>query len=77
MAQRQGAEVAALVYLNQATALEPSLVREVKSRSAVISANITSRNIGTDARNDVAWRKQWLDRLTETEKLFNRIFSNR
>jgi len=71
VAQRQGTEVAALGYFIQAAAIDSSLAKEANSRSAVISANIKSGNIGTDARNDVAWRKRWIERLTETEQYFD------
>jgi len=64
----------ALLKLNITTVLGPSLTEEVMRRLAEISTNITSE--GTDARNDVAWRRRWVERLTNTEELFNKIFSN-
>jgi hypothetical protein len=69
-AQRQGTEVAALSYYFQAAALDPSLL-EAASRSTVLSASITSGNIGEDIRNDIQWRKNWIARLTETEEYFD------
>ena len=77
-AQKQGTvvtEVAALFNINYAAALDPSLLEAV-SRSAVLSANISSGSIGDDARNDILWRKNWMDRLAETEKYFNSFFDN-
>ena len=71
-AQRQGTEVAALSYFFQAAILDPSLVEAV-NRSSVMAANISSGNIGADARNDIAWRKAWVERLTEAEKYFDNI----
>jgi len=68
-AQRQGTEVAALSYFYQAAAFDPSLV-EASSRSSIMFANISSGNIGEDARNDIAWRKNWVVRLKETEETF-------
>jgi hypothetical protein len=68
-AQRQGTEFAALSYYFQAAAYDPSL-HEAVSRSSILSANISSGNIGQDARNDVAWRRDWIARLTETEQYF-------
>jgi uncharacterized protein (TIGR02145 family) len=38
-----------------------------------MAANISSGNIGADARNDIAWRKAWVERLTEAEKYFDNI----
>ncbi len=74
-AQKQGTEVAALSYYFQAAAIDPSLLEAV-SRSNVLSANISSGNIGNDTRNDIQWRKDWLARLTETEQYFNSFFDN-
>jgi hypothetical protein len=71
-AQRQGSEVAALSYYLQAAAFDPSL-REAVNRSSILSANIKSGSIGQDARNDIAWRKQWMERLTETERFFDKF----
>jgi len=73
-AQRQGTEVAALSYFYQAAAFDPSLV-EASSRSSVMVANISSGNIGEDARNDIAWRKSWIARLKETEETFHALIN--
>jgi hypothetical protein len=72
-AQRNGAEVAALISYYQAAAFDPSLL-EAASRATVLSANISSGNIGMDARNDIQWRKDWIARLTETEQYFDAFF---
>jgi TolB-like protein len=72
-AQRQGTEVAALSYYYQAAAFDPSLL-EAASRASVMSANISSGNIGADARNDIQWRKDWVARLTEAEQYFDNFF---
>jgi hypothetical protein len=72
-AQRQGTEVAALSYYYQAAAFDPSLL-EAASRASVMSANISSGNIGADARNDIQWRKDWVARLTEAELYFDNFF---
>jgi len=73
-AQRQGTEIAALSYYFQASAYDPTLL-EAANRSSILNANITSGNIGSDIRNDIAWRRDWVARLTETEQFidsFNR-----
>jgi len=57
------------------TALGKSLAEEVTRSLDNISVKITSE--GTDARNDVTWRKRWVERLTNTEELFFKIFNNR
>jgi hypothetical protein len=69
-AQRQGTEVAALSYYFQAAAYDPSLM-EAANRSSILNANISSGNIGSDVRNDIAWRRDWVARLTETEHFFD------
>jgi len=71
-AQRQGTEVAALSYYFQAATFDPSLMEAV-NRSSILHANITSGNMGDNIRNDIQWRKQWVDRLTETELFFNKF----
>ena len=74
-AERQGTEVAALNYYFQARAFDPSLP-EAANRSSILAANISSGNIGADARNDIQWRRNWMARLTETEQLFNSYFDS-
>jgi uncharacterized protein (TIGR02145 family) len=73
-AQRQGTEVAALSYFFQAAAFDSSLI-EVSKRSSVMAANISSGNIGADARNAIVWRKNWVARLTETEVTFHTLIN--
>jgi len=68
-AQRQGTEVAALSYFFQAVAYDPSLI-EAMNRSSVLNTNISSGNIGEDVRNDIVWRRNWVQRLTEAEQSF-------
>jgi hypothetical protein len=41
-----------------------------------MTANISSGNIGNDTRNDIAWRRDWLARLTETEQYFDNLFKS-
>jgi len=74
--QRQNAEATERFYKNLTTALNPSLSKKMASLFAEISTNITEA-IGTNAQNDVTWRKRWLKRLTDTENMFYTIFSNR
>ena len=69
-AQRQGTEVAALSYFFQAAAMNPALL-EAANRASIVSTNISSGNIGEDVRNDIVWRRNWVERLTETEQSFS------
>jgi len=71
-AQRQGSEVAALSYFLQAAEFDPSL-QEAEVRLESISAVITSGNMGSDVRNDIQWRTQWIARLRETEQFIARF----
>ncbi|GHU88476.1 hypothetical protein FACS189476_05630 [Spirochaetia bacterium] len=68
-AQKSGTEVQTLAYYYQAASIDPSLAEAV-NRVSVMSANITSGNIGANVRNDIAWRDNWVKRLTETEDFF-------
>ncbi|GHV69822.1 hypothetical protein AGMMS49928_14120 [Spirochaetia bacterium] len=72
-AQRGGTEVAALTYFNMAASFDTSL-QEAASRASVMTANISSGNIGADVRNDIQWRRDWITRLTETEQYFDNFF---
>jgi len=74
-AQRQGTEVAALSYFFQAEAFDASLTEAV-GRTNVLSTNISTGNIGANARNDVAWFNDWQKKLTETETLMNDMLKN-
>ncbi|MDR2592186.1 MAG: fibrobacter succinogenes major paralogous domain-containing protein [Chitinispirillales bacterium] len=73
-AQRAGTEVAALSYYFQAASFDPALKEAVK-RSLVVAANISSGNIGADIRNDILWRKKWVEKLKETEEFFYGIIN--
>ncbi|MDR0708871.1 MAG: leucine-rich repeat protein [Spirochaetaceae bacterium] len=66
-AMKKGTVVEALSYFVQSQSYDPQLA-EAASRVNIVSANISSGNIGADARNDIAWRKAWLERLTECEQ---------
>ena len=73
-AQRQGTVVEALSYFIQASSYDSGLAEAI-SRMNVLSADITSGNIGADARNEIAWRRQWVERLQETEAFFARTIN--
>jgi len=68
-AQKQGTVVEALSYYIQAANYDSGLV-EAANRMNTLTANISSGNIGSDTRNDIAWRKEWVKRLQETETFF-------
>ena len=68
-AQRQGAEVEALSYFLRANSYDPGL-EEAEKRLEILSTSIASGNVGENARNDIAWRNQWIARLRETENFF-------
>jgi hypothetical protein len=75
VAQRQGTSVAALSYFYQAASFDPTLLEAV-NRSTVMNANISGANLGENIRNDILWRKDWIERLKETEETFYKIIKN-
>ena len=68
-AQRGGTEIVALSHYMRATSHEPALA-EAASRLNILEANVRSGNIGQDIRNDIEWRRQWVERLREAEAFF-------
>jgi hypothetical protein len=68
-AQRGGTEIAALSYYIQSAAYDENLA-ETASRLTILTANISSGNMGADIRSDLQWRDQWVARLTECEEFF-------
>jgi hypothetical protein len=63
-AQQSGAAVEALGNYYLATALDPKLSDAAK-RVSVVSAEIRRGSIGTNARNDIQRRKEWVDVISE------------
>ena len=74
-AQRGGTVVEALSLYIQSSNYEPGLA-EAASRMNILSANISSGNIGADVRNDLQWRDQWVERLKEAEEYFRNQMAN-
>jgi hypothetical protein len=68
-AQQGGTEIAALSYYIQSAAFDENLA-EAASRLTILTANITSGDMGADIRNDLQWRDQWVARLKECEEFF-------
>jgi len=68
-AQQLGNDVEALSFFIKAGSYDPGLT-EIENRLSIISASIASDSIGANARNDIAWRRQWLARLQETETFY-------
>jgi hypothetical protein len=68
-AQRSGTVVEALSYYFQAASYDASLT-EAASRVNILTANITSGNMGENIRNDIQWRDQWRARLAEAEQVY-------
>jgi len=75
IAERKGTQVAALTYFFQAASFDASLTEAV-SRSSVMSANISTGNIGANVRNDFAWSDAWESTLKETETFINDMLRN-
>ncbi|MCL2845768.1 MAG: leucine-rich repeat protein [Chitinivibrionia bacterium] len=70
VAQRQGRETEAMANFNMAAMLDPSLI-EATNRLSILETNIRSGSIGDDVRGAIAWRRAWIERLTETEQFFS------
>jgi hypothetical protein len=70
-AQKSGTVVEALSYYYQATSFDSSLL-EAANRAGVVSAAISSGNIGENVRNDIQRRKEWLKILAEAEDYFSK-----
>jgi GH24 family phage-related lysozyme (muramidase) len=70
-AQQGGTVVEALSYYYQAATFDSSLL-EAASRAGVISAAISSGNIGENVRNDIQRRNEWQKIITEAEDYFSK-----
>jgi hypothetical protein len=68
-AQKGGTMVESLSYYVQSVNYDPSLA-EAASRLNILSADISSGNMGEDVRNDIQWRNQWVERLRECERYY-------
>jgi hypothetical protein len=64
-----GTVVETLSYYVQSASYDPTLT-EAASRLNILTADITSGSMGENIRNDIQWRKQWTDRLTEAEQFY-------
>ena len=74
-AQRQGTVVEALSRYIQSSNYDPSLT-EAASRLNILSADVTSGNIGENVRNDLQWRDRWVARLKECEEFYTDYVKN-
>jgi hypothetical protein len=68
-AQRGGTVIEAMTYYYEATAFDPTLL-EAANRASVLSATITSGNIGENVRNDIKWRNEWIKILQEADNFY-------
>jgi len=68
-ALQQGKEIDAFIYSSMAAVFDPSL-KEAVSRASTLSAGISGGGLGDNIRDDIAWRKQWVQRLTDVENFF-------
>jgi alpha-tubulin suppressor-like RCC1 family protein len=68
-AQRQGTTVEALTYYFQAAAFDPSLSGAI-NRAFVVSANISSGNLGQDVRNRLQIHDEWRTIVTTARSFY-------
>jgi len=52
------------------------LSKDEQQMLSQVSANISSLNLGENIRNDIVWRKNWIEKLKETEETFYKIIDN-
>ena len=71
LAQQRGTTIEALSHYVRAVSYDASL-EEAIARVSVMKADINSGNIGQDARNDIQWRREWVNRLQEFEAYYKR-----
>jgi hypothetical protein len=69
IAQKNGTVVEAMSYYHDATSYDPKL-NEAVSRLSQLTVNISSGNIGSDARNAIAQRKEWVSITAECDQYF-------
>jgi len=69
VAQQRGTIVEALVHYHNAISFDPGLL-EASNRLSVLSAHVSSGNIGQDVRNEIRWRNEWVQILAEAENFF-------
>jgi len=67
VAQKSGTMVEAFAYYLEAVNYDPASA-EIVGRLDIVNADITSSSIGKDIRNAIAWRKAWVERLTECDQ---------
>jgi formylglycine-generating enzyme required for sulfatase activity/TolB-like protein len=74
-AMRNGTVVEALSYFIQSAGIDPGLA-EAASRMDIVRADISSGNIGKDTRNEIAWRRRWVERLEECDNYVANYIKN-
>jgi hypothetical protein len=75
IAERRGNEAEALANYRHAARLDPSL-QEAARRAAALETSIRSGRIGDDVRSSIELRRDWVARLTETERFFANLLQN-
>jgi len=68
-AQQRGQEIEAIFHFIQANVQDPEL-EEAANRLYTMTAGLARGTGGTGAQHDIAWRRQWMDRLQEAENFF-------
>jgi hypothetical protein len=70
VAQENGRMGEALSFYYNAATFMPN-TKEINSRISVLSSNVSSGNIGQNARNLISLRNRWLDILSECDNFLN------
>jgi TolB-like protein len=66
VAQKGGSIIASLAQYYEAMEYNPSLA-EAASRLNALSASVRSGSMGTNIRNDIAWRKEWIKLIDDAK----------
>ncbi|MFP3041280.1 DUF1566 domain-containing protein [Treponema primitia] len=74
-AMKKGTVIEGLSLFIQSSSADPEL-SEAASRMNIVSRDISSGNIGVNARNEIAWRKDWTARLDECDQYVKNFLNN-
>ena len=72
VAQHMGNAAEAMAQFYQAAAYDPSLA-EAAARANTMSASVRTGSLGTNIRNDIAWRDEWVKILADAQTALRNI----
>ena len=69
VAQRQGNTIETMARFNEAASFDSSLA-EAAARANAMSSTVRTGRIGDDIRNDIAWRREWIQLYEDASAWF-------